>query len=96
MAALNIPLIAWCIIVVAITALISVRLFHKDNNQVRPQKNNIKRDKTMNDFLHSQSYHLPKQSPCLPFYLRIFDVAPRMWSHVYSSYNECPSNSHLS
>lgn len=32
MAALNIPLITWCIIVAAMTVLISVRLFHKSHN----------------------------------------------------------------
>lgn len=31
MAALNIPLITWCVIVVAMTALITVRLFRKEH-----------------------------------------------------------------
>ena len=34
MAALNIPLITWCIIVAAMTVLISVRLFRKERTHV--------------------------------------------------------------
>lgn len=37
MAALNIPLITWCIIVAAMTVLITVRLFHKNYNPVPSQ-----------------------------------------------------------
>lgn len=33
MIALNIPLITWCIIVAAMTVLITVRLFHKNHEQ---------------------------------------------------------------
>lgn len=32
MAALNLPLITWCVIVAAMTVLITVRLFHKGHN----------------------------------------------------------------
>lgn len=32
MVALNIPLITWCLIVAAMTLLITVRLFHKNHN----------------------------------------------------------------
>ena len=48
MVALNIPLISWCIIVVAMTVFISVRLFHKSCNPVQ-QKIVSKRGRTMND-----------------------------------------------
>ena len=34
MAALNIPLITWCIIVAAMTVLISIRLFRKEHTPV--------------------------------------------------------------
>ncbi|MDE6650696.1 MAG: hypothetical protein K2K45_12280 [Muribaculaceae bacterium] len=37
MAALSLPFITWCIIVAAMTVLISVRLFHKSYNQVNQQ-----------------------------------------------------------
>lgn len=47
MAALNIPLITWCIIVAAMTVLISVRLFHKSYNPAHHQKLAPKRDKVM-------------------------------------------------
>lgn len=46
MATLNI-LIVWGIIVVAMTVVISVSLFLKDNDQVRTQKLLSKRDKVM-------------------------------------------------
>lgn len=46
MAALDI-LIVWGIIVVAMTVLISVRLFHKDDNHMRTQKMVSKRDKLL-------------------------------------------------
>ncbi|MDE6768437.1 MAG: hypothetical protein K2J78_01790 [Muribaculaceae bacterium] len=49
MTALNIPLITWCIIVAAMTVIISVRLFNKSYNPVRQQKVLSKRGKTMND-----------------------------------------------
>ncbi|MDE5794249.1 MAG: hypothetical protein K2I08_05980 [Muribaculaceae bacterium] len=47
MAALNIPLISWCIIVAAMTVFISVRLFHKSHNPAPQQKMVAKRDKLM-------------------------------------------------
>lgn len=34
MVAQNIPLITWCIIVTAMTIIITVRLFHKNHNHV--------------------------------------------------------------
>ncbi len=46
MAALDI-LIVWGIIVVAMTVLISVRLFEKDTDHVRPEKTVSKRDKLL-------------------------------------------------
>ncbi len=46
MATLNI-LIVWGIIVVAMTVVISVRLFHRESDQVRSQKVLSKRDKVM-------------------------------------------------
>ena len=39
MAALNIPLIIWCIVVAAMTVLITVRLFHKEHTPVRSHSN---------------------------------------------------------
>ncbi len=47
MAALNLPLITWCIIVAAMTVLISVRLFHKSCNPAHNHKLVTKRDKVM-------------------------------------------------
>ena len=49
MVALNIPLITWCIIVAAMTILISVRLFHKSYNPVQQQKMVSKRGNRMNN-----------------------------------------------
>ena len=46
MATLNI-LIVWGIIVVAMTVVISVRLFYRESDQVRSQKVLSKRDKVM-------------------------------------------------
>lgn len=40
MAAMNIPLITWCIIVAAMTALITVILFHKSCNPAQTSDTN--------------------------------------------------------
>lgn len=37
MAALNIPLITWCVIVAAMTVLISVRLFKNEHRHMQPR-----------------------------------------------------------
>ncbi len=36
MAALNIPLITWCVIVAAMTVLITVRLFKNEHRHMKP------------------------------------------------------------
>ena len=38
MAALNIPLITWCVIVAAMTVLISVRLFKNEQRHMQPRR----------------------------------------------------------
>ena len=38
MAALNIPLITWCVIVAAMTVLISVRLFRNEQRNMQPRR----------------------------------------------------------
>ena len=38
MAAMNLPLITWCVIVTAMTVLISVRLFKNEQNQMQPRR----------------------------------------------------------
>lgn len=37
MAALNIPLITWCVIVIAMTVLITVRLFKNNHRHMQPR-----------------------------------------------------------
>ncbi|MBD5262098.1 MAG: hypothetical protein HDS38_08225 [Bacteroides sp.] len=37
MAALNLPLITWCVIVVAMTVLITVRLFRNEHRHMHPR-----------------------------------------------------------
>lgn len=37
MAALNLPLITWCVIVAAMTVLITVRLFKNEHRHMHPQ-----------------------------------------------------------
>ena len=41
MIALNIPLITWCIIVAAMTVLITVRLFHKNHKHMRAHSHSV-------------------------------------------------------
>lgn len=38
MAAMNLPLITWCIVVAAMTVLISVHLFKKEQSQMQPRR----------------------------------------------------------
>lgn len=38
MAAFNIPLITWCVIVTAMTVLISVRLFKSEHRRMQPRR----------------------------------------------------------
>ena len=60
MAALNIPLISWCVIVAAMTVLISVRLFKNEQRHMQPRRqgNLIKAGNEQTDiFVHGDILH---------------------------------------